>query len=563
METNKKYQNDHLSNYLRKYFDKKDYLGLVKNKIIDQVLLGFVVYLLLVILNAYFRQASFNWGYKAFFLSFTIIFPFLFLYALRNKTPFLVKAAVVVALLTVGVVRFLIYNGGYTMAYLVFPVIFIILFLFFRFRVALLISILITTAVPIIGWLFVEGYLTINPIEYEARIVSPYNWANDLLMVLLSLFISFNVVGAFNYAVMKHEKLTKRKEEELKVVIKGYEKELMKSEFSENELIRSEAKFKSLFESNLDGIALILDYKFIEVNTALLGLLGYKKKELINKDIFKIIDRRFINKLKFQIELMMEGNSQPALEVSLVHKDGHYIPVELTNNLMLSDSGIMYLSTIRDIRHRQRMQKEKLEAVVKSEEAERARLSKELHDGIGPIFSSIKLFLQTLAAQEKDGSKQDILQKVSEMADRGVKETRQVSHNLSPYLLDKVGIVEAIKTHIHEFSNAKNLNITFKSDKYVKVEKTKEVVLYRICLELLNNTIKYAEASSVIISIYQTNNWVIFIYADNGKGFDFNKLENYNGIGLKNIESRVNSLNGSIDYSYKNHILTTKIELPI
>jgi signal transduction histidine kinase len=261
-----------------------------------------------------------------------------------------------------------------------------------------------------------------------------------------------------------------------------------------------------------------------------------------------------------------QGELTPILtEIGIKKKKGGIVPVEINSNVILTEDEVMTISTIRDISYRKQLENEKFNAALEAEERERERFSKDLHDDLGPAFSTLNLYLQTLNKKEADPSKKEILDKLSSIVDLSVKQVREISHNLSPYLLRDAGLVKAIATHLAKIRDNEALKVEFVQhvDPNLKTPHNIEVVLYRVFLELLNNTIKHSGADQVKILLEFSSQKFCFSYIDNGKGFDQNRvLENKSGIGLKNIENRVKSLGGTIRFAYKNEEMSTDIIIP-
>ncbi|MGF1635609.1 MAG: PAS domain S-box protein [Cyclobacteriaceae bacterium] len=335
----------------------------------------------------------------------------------------------------------------------------------------------------------------------------------------------------------------------------------------EQELILSSRKFKSLFDSSRDGVLLLNSRgQVIEANQIILDMTGYDLEELRHIDIYDFVDDRFREQMKKNFDLVVYGNIQPPLtEFTIYNNKGETIPVELNTNLIITENDVMVLSTIRDISFRKELENEKFNAVIEAEERERERFSKDLHDDLGPVFSAAKLYLQTLQQQETDSKKLQVLEKITTVIDTAVKSVREISHNLSPYLLRDVGLVEAIKTHLRKIEENSELKVSAE----VKTEVDRlpvniEVVIYRVFLELLNNTFKHSSASSIQIFLYYSKSNVKFIYIDNGIGFDLvEKLKKNEGIGLRNMMNRIKAFNGTIKFNSIEGEMVTKIDIAL
>jgi len=158
----------------------------------------------------------------------------------------------------------------------------------------------------------------------------------------------------------------------------------------------------------------------------------------------------------------------------------------------------------------------------------------------------------------------DLLNKVENIIDYAIITTKEISNNLTPHVLERYGIQTAIEIFIKNLNLNKGIEIII--DANIKKERfvhSIEVILYRICCELINNTVKYASASKVSIFIKKIENEIVLEYEDNGVGFNIKEKENV-GMGLTNMCSRVRSLEGSIDLqSTINNGFYAKIKLPV
>jgi signal transduction histidine kinase len=196
------------------------------------------------------------------------------------------------------------------------------------------------------------------------------------------------------------------------------------------------------------------------------------------------------------------------------------------------------------------MEKNLLNAIIQAEETERKRFAKDLHDGLGPILSTVKLSLSSLSRIEKEDQMKKILRNSDMAIDEAIKSIREISNNLSPHILNNFGLTKAIRNFINKINYSETFQIKFVSNlSDDRFESNTEVVLYRVLCELINNTIKHAEASLISISLEKTDGMILCCYKDNGKGYDINKLTNnqLSGMGNSNMITRINSLNGRFD----------------
>lgn len=223
---------------------------------------------------------------------------------------------------------------------------------------------------------------------------------------------------------------------------------------------------------------------------------------------------------------------------------------------LLMFGGSIYIRRIFKLQDRvNRMRKENekhiLSAVIKTEEKEKKRFSKELHDGLGPVLASVKMSISALEKDKMCDTNKAIIDKTDHSINEAVRAVKEISNNLSPHLLERFGLEKAIKAFIGNLNADKNLKINISSNLNGKrFDEEMEVTVYRIAGELFTNTVKYANASSVDISVFYVNRQLQFSYADDGKGFNLSK-DSLKGLGLSNIRSRVKSLGGSLEIHTK------------
>lgn len=204
-------------------------------------------------------------------------------------------------------------------------------------------------------------------------------------------------------------------------------------------------------------------------------------------------------------------------------------------------------------------------AIIEAEENERVRIARELHDGVGQYLSAVKLNLSNLQSTLQLTNEQEIklMKNALSVVDDSVKEVRSVSHNMMPGDLLEKGIEDAVRSFIDRIRSEK-LSIEFDIHLLsAKLESTVEIIIYRVIQEVVNNIIKHAQATFVNIQLVQHENELVLMVEDNGIGFDINSLKNP-GIGIKNIRSRVEFLNGSVDIdSQPSKGTTITIEIPL
>ncbi len=220
--------------------------------------------------------------------------------------------------------------------------------------------------------------------------------------------------------------------------------------------------------------------------------------------------------------------------------------------------GVLIYSSTR-LKHQNKLLAEKelrTRAVFQAQEKEKMHLSKELHDGLGPLLSLIKLNASSVKAVPEN---EKLLADIKELTNESIKEVRGISHALMPSLLQKQGLQAALTDFFSQVEQTGTLKVKFDHNVSHPFASETEVHIYRIVQEAVNNTIKHAGATEVAVSISQKNSGIELLIADNGKGFDLSN--NSNGNGLNNIYSRVDFLKGTISMENKKGT-TIKIQIP-
>jgi signal transduction histidine kinase len=188
-----------------------------------------------------------------------------------------------------------------------------------------------------------------------------------------------------------------------------------------------------------------------------------------------------------------------------------------------------------------------LNAIINTEENEKKRFAKDLHDGLGPLLSTVKMSLSALNGKIKDPSGIEILQNTNHIVNEAISTIKEVSNNLSPHILTNFGLSSAIGAFTNKINQTKALEIDFKTNMENKrLDADKEVVIYRAACELINNSILHSGASRLDIDLSKHEKFVTLQFSDNGRGFDTSRLgkEDNKGMGISNIETRVKSIDG-------------------
>lgn len=184
------------------------------------------------------------------------------------------------------------------------------------------------------------------------------------------------------------------------------------------------------------------------------------------------------------------------------------------------------------------------DALIEGEEIERKRLARDLHDGLGGMLSGLKIHINKLSGEN---SKNVTIEKIEIQLDNSIKELRQIAQNLMPESLLKLGLEAALRDLCIKLSDKKTaIEFQFFTNSN-QIFESKQIIIYRIIQELLNNVFKHAKATEILVSCNFSEPIFYLTFEDNGKGFDTKKINIFEGMGLKNIKNRVEFLKGKLE----------------
>lgn len=216
-------------------------------------------------------------------------------------------------------------------------------------------------------------------------------------------------------------------------------------------------------------------------------------------------------------------------------------------------AGVIFIRKIFNLQDqveklRQESEQNVLSAIINTEEIERQAFARELHDGLGPVLSSIKMALSAINTETLTPFNREIIKKAFNASNNSVTALKEIANNLSPHLLKNYGLEKAIETLARQLFSPTGikfgLNLNFDEN---RLSKEMEISCYRIVSELINNSIKHANPSVVNLEINETDRFLAIKYNDNGCGFEnfqIDKNSKIPGMGFSNIISRTKSLNG-------------------
>jgi PAS domain S-box-containing protein len=308
----------------------------------------------------------------------------------------------------------------------------------------------------------------------------------------------------------------------------------------------NEQKILNIFNSSSDAI-IISDFnrKFLDVNETFLKLTGYEKNELQNIKTIEIFLPEYLLLLNDRMDKLKRGTKLSNIEIELRTKDDVVIPIELNSKLIVHGGYPALLTIIRDITERKQIEKRMLETMIQTEEKEREKFAGNLHDEVGPLLSSLKMYISLLVETGDKNKRTFIISQIQTLIKESITAVREISNDLSPHVLNTYGCITAINSFISLKNDIIHINFSQNiNEKRFPVNI--EVIIYRIVKELITNTIKHAQSKKIDLYLHEEKNKLLLKYADDGIGFNFDEIINEKrvGIGLLNILSRLKTVNG-------------------
>lgn len=352
-------------------------------------------------------------------------------------------------------------------------------------------------------------------------------------------------------------------------------KELLINETSNNKLLELQTKY----ETNLKENKILI----LNKSDSLKGLQVVAQQLAISKNLYDISQQKFAlaedSLLLFsQNQTILQNRLDSSLKekkISTLTKEGlqkelalqkQQAAINQKNNTIIIvaiSSALLLLLGYGLFRKKQLEQKAILateqakqreivtKAVIDAEENERKRIGSDLHDGVGQLFSAVKMNLSGLfdRINFESNNEKFLAEKTLALVDESCKEVRIISHKMMPNALLRSGIASDIKSFIEKLDE-QNLKVNFEASGFSdQLEHNEEVILYKVIQELVSNIIKHAKATELTINLINDKGSIKALVKDNGFGFDLSKMNSFEGIGLKNIKTRVDYLKGKIDFN--------------
>jgi two-component system sensor histidine kinase UhpB len=342
-------------------------------------------------------------------------------------------------------------------------------------------------------------------------------------------------------------------------------------------LRESEARYRELFNSNPMPMWVFdaLSHRFLEANSAAVQHYGYTQEEFLGRTPADI--RLFGDEDQLREEVASIRGARAGVKKGIMQhrkKTGEVIFVDIAwHNINYQDRpAILVLANdvteriqLEEELNEQRLSRQKqiTEAVILAQEKERTEIGKELHDNVNQILGASNLYINT--AMTDDEMRQELLERSTELVSSAINEIRKISKSLITPGLREIGLIESIGDVIDDLKMAKDdmlIELDLQNIAEDQIEDRRKLTLFRIVQEQLNNIVKHAQATRVLIRLSVESAFIVLTLSDNGVGFDVSKHRK--GVGITNIISRTELFNGRVDIqSAPGEGCTLSVSLPM
>jgi len=288
--------------------------------------------------------------------------------------------------------------------------------------------------------------------------------------------------------------------------------------------------------------------------------LEYSRQETAFKDsLFNEKKQKLVEKHKTDYEILhlKDLNRMKELDKQRIRAERN-VMIWISVFVVVTLMGLLLFFRMRARKNRiiaehriQKLEDEKklmaAQAVLVGQEKERERIAQELHDGIGVLLSTASIHFSSVESKT-DKETGEMLKKANKLLKEASKEVRQISHNMMPGVLSKFGLKEAVEDLFEEVEEAGIIEVEQEivyGDE--RLHENMEIMIYRIIQEMLNNTLKYAKATKISFYMTRSSEEIKINFADDGIGFDEDKLPHGKNLGISGIRSRVEYLGGTIE----------------
>lgn len=328
-----------------------------------------------------------------------------------------------------------------------------------------------------------------------------------------------------------------------KAIIQAKEQEesyyLMRSQIAQSDLLAARGNFEEAFSMLREGEELRYALMNEENKERIAELETAYELEVKENEIARLEQEKEVQSLTLQRNRLVQGGLALALVLML-----------MLGFTVQSRNKARQQATIEALEVK--LKEEQITAVIRSQENERKRFAEDLHDGFGQLISALKLNISQLDAENPKPISREDREKMYRnsvlILDDMYGEVRNIAFNLMPAILVKKGLVAAVEQLAERFGQGAGMQFNVQAfDIPPRLDELTEISLYRVIQEVVNNIVKYAEASEIQVQFVSHEEELVLTVEDNGKGFHPQAFMEAKGNGWKNIRSRLNLIKGEIE----------------
>lgn len=351
-------------------------------------------------------------------------------------------------------------------------------------------------------------------------------------------------------------------------------------------LQESEERYRTVAETAHDAIVSIDEESRIQfANSATTKMFGYAPSELIGQSITVLMREQLraahTAGLRHHLHSGRRRLNWQGVEFQALRKNGDEFPVEVSFGEVAQDGKRRFIGFIRDITERKRAQ-QKLAAserslrqlslhLLRTQDEERRRIGRDLHDSLGQYLAALKMNLDLLGASlASDSDAAASLKECGQLTEESIKEVRTISYLLYPPMLEEIGLKSAIPWYLEGFSQRSGIATRFDVPAdFPRLSLDVELAMFRVLQESLTNVHRHSQSPDATVRLWLRDGMAVLEISDNGKGLQAAGLEHGTpdwmgslGVGLRGMRERMQQLGGTLEVSSGPHGTTVTAAVP-
>jgi PAS domain S-box-containing protein len=340
-------------------------------------------------------------------------------------------------------------------------------------------------------------------------------------------------------------------------IVRGIARDITEARHAQKAVLESEERYRELFENSKDAIYVHdMSGQYTSVNCAAEKLSGYTRQELVGRHFSSLVSPEYARHVREQLCRKLQASGETTYEVELITKQGDRIPVEVSSRLIIENGvPVGVQGCLHDISERKKAHEASRtysRRLLEAQEAERRRISLELHDQVGQILTAVKMNLHAL---RKAYNSPEVLTSIEEnlnVIDEAVDQVRDLSVDLRPLLLDDFGLVVAVRWYLDRQAKNSGVAVEFASHSLHDDDRfpaTLETACFRIVQEGVTNIVRHARATRISVTLESTGAELLLVIGDNGSGFDVKEMRSASDaptLGLRGMEERAQAVGGTL-----------------